>query len=173
MEAYCGNFSPLSFFDALCMQSGDSLCRLQAWTTQVHQDNMASKYLMKSLCCCVQQIFASLLSLAPSHGAQIELFRWYKFVMCISVFNSFVCAGAEGAGGWGWRYAEWPVRHQVLQQLAELQAKLAAYQSTCGLPKQQTAHQYVTADSHADGGRPAPPEGLLRVSAQASVPGVS
>ena len=76
----------------------------------------------------------------------------------------FVCAGGEGGRGGG---------HHVLQQLAELHAKLAAYQSTSGLLKQQTAHQYISADSHANGGRPALPEGLLHVSAQAMVPGVS
>lgn len=60
-----------------------------------------------------------------------------------------------------------------MQQFAELQAKLAAFKSTSGLPKQQTAHQYITADSHANGGRPALPEGLSRISVQAMVPGIS
>ena len=50
----------------------------------------------KTQCCCVKQVLLPCSHKHPTHMAQIELFRWNKFVMCISALSSFQCLGGKG-----------------------------------------------------------------------------
>ena len=124
---------------------------------------MASKYPMQ-LC---TAIFASLLSQTPTHTAQIELFRRNKFVMCIPALSSFLCLDGEGKEE-NRGYVDCA---RCCSSLQSFRPGCQHTKSTSGLSRQETAHQYITADGHA--GRPAAPESLLRASTQASVPGIS
>lgn len=106
-------------------------------------------------------------SQTPTHMAQVELFRWNKFVMCIPALSSFLCLDGE---------TEEESRGYVdcarcCSSLQSFRPDCQHTKSTSGLSRQDTAHQYITTDSHA--ARPAAPRSLLHASAQAAVPGIS
>ncbi len=88
--------------------------------------------------------------------------------MCISALSSSLCLADEG--------------EEETEAVLTAPGAAAAYRAsgqTVSIPSLPMASQgrrqpyYITADGHADAGRPAAAESLLRAPAQASVPGVS